>query len=103
MINENPNKRDKVTYHTLKMLQRFFIITMGAAHGDRFSQQKSWWASLVPMMMMMMMVMMAMSNVVQVISTTFMENYGSTSDNQHLWVLNEGQQVQLVLDQSSGG
>lgn len=75
---------------------------MGAAHGDRFSQQKSWWVSLVPMIMMMM-VMMAMSNVDQVISTTFMENYGSTSDNQHLWVLNDGQQVQLVLDQSSGG
>ena len=54
-------------------------------------------------MIMMMMVMMAMSNVDQVISTTFMENYGSTSDNQHLWVLNDGQQVQLVLDQSSGG
>lgn len=52
---------------------------------------------------MMMMVMMAMPNVVQVISTTFMENYGSISDNQHLWVLNDGQQVQLVLDQSSGG
>lgn len=33
---------------------------------------------------------------------SFLDNYGSLSDQQHFRVLNNGQQVQLVLDQFSG-
>lgn len=35
-------------------------------------------------------------------SVSFLQNYASASDAQHFRVLNNGQQVQLVLDEYSG-
>lgn len=60
------------------------------------------WMFFLVMVMMTMSASLVLGLGPDAAPPSFLDNYGSLSDQQHFRVLNNGQQVQLVLDQFSG-
>jgi len=82
------------------LLQVGRLMTMETTCDKLGCAARRWWLSAAAWFMLM--VLGVSQGGEASTSVSFLQNYASASDAQHFRVLNNGQQVQLVLDEYSG-